>query len=502
MSKRRRTKVPSEHAEPPAGAMVEALRGIGYSLPTAIADLIDNSVSAEATTVHITFWWQGRDSFISILDNGKGMSEAELRAAMRPGSRNPLEEREPTDLGRFGLGLKTASFSQCRRLTVSSKTSAGTAIRRWDLDYVRDEDAWLLLLEPAPGSGSRMEPLRHFSSGTLVLWEVLDRVVGDAPVGDRLAHDRFLLLAAEAEAHLGMVFHRYLEGGRPELRIFLNNQPIKPWDPFLSLHGATFSTPEEPISWGTDQIQVRGFVLPHKDRMTEQEWERAAGPSGWNAQQGFYVYRNRRLLVAGGWLGLGLSRPWVREEHYRLARIRLDIPNSMDQAWKIDVKKSTARPPDALRPRLRDLAEQVRKRAREVFAYRGRQGARGPVAPIDRAWLSLSRGGRLTYRVNRQHPVVQLVMDRAGDLAPDVESLLRVVEETVPVQQIWLDAAEKPDSPAAPFAADPDVQRVMTRFYRSLRRQGRNAEQSRAQIRQTEPFNEYPDLIAALPDEP
>src|SRR5579872_5411751 len=118
---------------PDASAMIESLRAFGYDLPTAIADLIDNSISAGAKNVWLNFRWNGPDSFISVADDGCGMSRTTLINAMRAGSRSPLDPRTPADLGRFGLGLKTASFSQCRRLTVASKEKKNsTCIRRWD----------------------------------------------------------------------------------------------------------------------------------------------------------------------------------------------------------------------------------------------------------------------------------------------------------------------------------------------------------------------------------
>jgi hypothetical protein len=365
-----------EIAEPHAAAMIESLRAVGYDLRTAIADLIDNSIFAGAKKVWVYFHWNGANSYISVIDDGCGMSESELFEAMRPGSKSPLEDREPGDLGRFGLGMKTASFSQCRRLTVASrKDGKNIAIRRWDLDHVNKVDRWELLKYAAQGSDQRLTEFDGIKHGTIVLWECLDRVVGDASVRDKTTHDRFMNSINSVEDYLAMVFHRFLEGTNPKLEIFINGSDdscrVKPWDPFLESHEATIQFPEEPIHYGGRVIKVKGFVLPHKDKLGEELHNYASGPAGWNAQQGFYVYRNQRLLVPGSWLGLGTTRPWTKEEHYKLARIRIDIPNTADMEWQIDVKKSTARPPLAIRNRLKDIADTVRKQAREVFAHRG-----------------------------------------------------------------------------------------------------------------------------------
>lgn len=207
----RSTKRPADYdlVEPDASAMLESLRAFGYSTPAAVADLIDNSITAGAKNVWIEFHWDGRNSHVSVLDDGQGMSEEELLAAMRAGSRSPLEERPPADLGRFGLGLKTASFSQCRQLTVASRAKGcDVACRRWDLDYVREHREWRLLRTPAPGSTGRLAVLEGMTQGTLVLWEKMDRVVPADDVASEADHARFRDLIDAVDEHLGMVFHR------------------------------------------------------------------------------------------------------------------------------------------------------------------------------------------------------------------------------------------------------------------------------------------------------
>ncbi len=221
--------------------MVEALRGLGYNTQTALADIIDNSVSAGASEVRIEFIWAQSGSRITCLDNGIGMSANGLDLAMRLGERNPLEERSKSDLGRFGLGLKTASFSQCRRLTVATIGTDGMQSLRWDLDYLANSPngGWHLLEGLHPGSEGYMEQLSIADRGTLVLWEELDRIITPgSTVQD------FLDLSDRVEQHLGMVFHRYLEGNRPRLKILLNGQPVKPWDPFMTDHpGKPYNPP-------------------------------------------------------------------------------------------------------------------------------------------------------------------------------------------------------------------------------------------------------------------
>lgn len=497
-----------EIAEPHAGAMIESLRAFGYDLRTAIADLIDNSIFAGAKNIWIYFHWDGADSYISITDDGCGMSESELYEAMRPGSKSPLEDREPGDLGRFGLGMKTASFSQCRRLTVASrKNKQNMAIRRWDLDHVTKVDRWELLKYVASGSEQRIEYPDGLKNGTIVLWESLDRIVGDAHARDKSMHNRFLDLVNSVEDYLAMVFHRFIEETAPKLKIYINGSDdscrVKPWDPFLENHKATIQFPEEPINYGGEIAKVKGFVLPHKDKLGEELHKLASGPAGWNAQQGFYIYRNHRLLVPGSWLGLGTTRPWTQEEHYKLARIRIDILNTADIDWQIDVKKSMARPPQAIRSRLKEIADAIRKQAREVFANRGSRGPRQHKEPIIRAWYPVSKHGRLSYKIDRSHPLIKQLLSIDSRYKNTAQALLRVLEETVPVQQIWLDTAERPEIHSRPFegVTKAEITRVLQMTYNALRKtEGLTPEAAKKRLLAMEAFIDYPELVVALTD--
>lgn len=476
--------------------MLEALRGLGYSTGAAIADIIDNSVAAGARNVDVLLSWDGANSRASVLDDGRGMTDAELESAMTLGDRNPLDAREPGDLGRFGMGLKTASFSQCRRLTVSSLRYGTVSCLRWDLDELaRDPTGgWQLFEGPAAGSETFASIPEGRVSGTLVLWEAMDRIVTKA-----FAPEHFLDLADEVERHLAMVFHRLIEGSRPKLRISINGRAISPWDPFMS--GISWESPLAKRDTDAGVVAVRCHVLPHKDRLTEDEFELNGGPAGWAAQQGFYVYRNERLLVAGGWLGLGQGRAWNREEAYRLARIRLDIPNTADAAWKIDIRKSTARPPVSVRPWLTRLAEDTRERARRVFAYRAAPHARKGNAPVELAWRVEQTKAGTRYRVDENHPAIAAVLDACSGHADLVRAMVRVIEETVPVQRIWLDTVENKETPRTGFAGEPteDVQKVLATLFRDLVvRRGMEEERARSKLLATEPFQDYGALISAL----
>ncbi len=487
-----------EIVAPHPGALIESLRSVGYTLESAIADLIDNSVTAGAKNIQVNFTWNGADSYITICDDGKGMMPVELVSAMRAGSQSPLFQRNAKDLGRFGLGLKTASFSQCRVLTVSSKVSGSAIVtRRWDLDYVGEVEEWRLLQGTAPGSEARIQATETQQQGTVVLWEKMDRIVGGTKVDDQKAQKRFLKNIAHVEEHLGTVFHRFLTGSH-KITICINNREISGWDPFLSDELATQQLAEEPLRFHNDLIKVRPYVLPHRSRLSLQTYEQGAGSRGWNAQQGFYVYRNQRLLLAGDWLGLGFQK----EEHYKLARIAIDLPNSMDHEWDIDVKKSRARPPGVLQEDLRRVASIARGRAEAVYRHRGKELARKASENDIFVWNKEMKHGQIRFNINRDLSLITDLRQSPKEYREKVDALLRLIEETIPVPLIILENSTNPDSQALPFDGDPpsEVLEVIKQVYLSFRKQGNSPEQTRERLIALEPFQDFRELILSLND--
>jgi hypothetical protein len=489
---------PFRFAPPNASAMLESLRGLGYSPETALADTIDNSISAGASEVDLFFVWNGEDSSVAIVDNGRGMSVDELETAMHLGGTNPLLQRGSKDLGRFGLGLKTAAFSQCRRLTVLSRNETlADACFCWDLDILANSEAgeWQLLEGADEGSLASLEKLPKGRSGTLVLWETPDRLV---PPGS--SEQDFLNVIDRIEQHLSMVFHRFLERSRSKLRIRINEKNLVPWNPFQAgLVSPSWSSPLERLSGSVGVCAVQGFVMPHKDRLTKHEYDTAGGMNGWNAQQGFYVYRNDRLLVAGSWLGLGSPRLWTKDEIHRLARISLDFENVADSEWKIDIRKSIAKPPLSLRARLSSLGEDTRRRARSVFANKGNVQRRPNEEPVFEAWQSIVAGGITKYRVNREHPAVRAVLDSPLAIDSGVDTMLTLLESTIPVQRIWLDTIEERTAPQQVSDEEARTIRPMLEaLYRSFIKRDYSPEDARQRLLRTEPFQAYPQLVAEL----
>lgn len=477
-------------AEPEASSMIETFRAIGYSIQSAVADIVDNSISAGAKNIWIDFEWIGADTWLSIKDNGSGMNNEDLIQAMRPGSRNPNEARNSKDLGRFGLGLKTASFSQCRKLSViSKKTDSAAFYWTWDLDFVNQTGKWeLIKYLPEQFSGG----LDELISGTTIIWNDLDRMVKNLHENDKSALNKFLQIMEQVKKHLGMVFHRFIENNR--IKIFFQQREIEAWNPFLIDDTATQKFPEEPLQ--NNQVKIRGFVLPHKSKLTEEEFKKAEGSKGWNEQQGFYIYRNERLLLAGEWLGM-----FRKEEHYKLARIMIDLPNNLDEEWQIDIKKSVARPPLVLRDQLKAYANKVRSQAVEVYRHKGKILQRKYAAvQFQSVWHEKIRHGKRFYEINREHPLIETTLNSLKGNLSELNQLLRFVEETVPVPLITIKESEQPELQGQPFE-DTDqepIRKTMKQMYDKMIAEGKSAEQAKAIILNIEPFNLFPHFIEYL----
>lgn len=481
---------------PDPGAMIESLRAFGYNLGTSVADIVDNAIWASAIDIWIDVTWDGEQSTIAIKNNGRGMSASELLNAMRPGSKNPLEDRDLNDLGRFGLGLKTASFAQCRKLTVGSKISDGSiSIRCWDLDYVNQCHEWRLIdVDPASVSNV-FSQLDSLTNGTIVLWEGLDRVVKGFDKRNPIHQNLFYDQIDHVKDHLSMVFHRFLERKNP-IHIFINNRQISPWDPFLKVHPSTQHLPEERLIVSGQKISVKPFILPHRSKLDNHLYEKGGGPGGWHKRQGFYIYRSGRLIVPGDWLGLGFRK----EEFTKLARIQVDLPNTVDQEWNIDVKKSVARPPASCREELKHIARLTIERAVAVYKHRGKilEGKNSSIFSFP--WQTGINNGEYFYRINRSYPLVRELIENTGEYGEKVKVLLRIIEETVPTPLIILKSSKNPDINKKPFEDSPteELKSVLEAMWDALIRSGSSESEATKQLLNTEPFSDFPEYIASF----
>ena len=486
--------------QPIASSLVESLRAFGYSFEAAVADIIDNSIFSGAKNIWIEFSWSGQKTKLLIKDDGKGMDANELLEAMRPGTQNPLEERSADDLGRFGLGLKTASFSQCRKLIVCSKKNNKPSIRCWDLDIIEIKKDWYLLDEnDLSNSDSYLSPLKNLKSGTVVYWETIDRICQDLDPSSQKHHSKFLEIINSLEFHLSMTFHRFLSLPNGP-RLFLNQNPIRPWDPFMSKHDATQEKPKVPIDYKGNQIIATIFILPHHSKLSEEEYKYGQGIRGWNDHQGFYIYRNKRLLISGDWLGIGGSK----EEHAKLARIRIDLPNTLDHYWHIDVKKSKAFPPPVLRESIKEIASKARSEAGNIYRHRGKVIRRS--ASTDDTifvWKQFKRHKKNYFKLNIEHPSIKKIHDTLPLYAKkDFKAMLRMIGETVPSPAIAVTHSEQPDTIGRPFdGCLSELKKLGISLFDQLKKDGYSKKKALQKLACIEPFDSYLDLIDIIGQE-
>ena len=421
------TRVREVNVPPYAAALVEGHRDFGYSLETALADIIDNAITAEAGIVELVADTAAEDPWIALADDGSGMSESELVEAMRLGSKNPTDKRDAKDLGRFGLGLKSASFSQCRCLSVLTRQNGETSCARWDLDRVAKSNDWNLELIDNPETMPSYDLLPE--AGTVIVWENLDRLIGGYK-HDHAKRVEYLNAAlARAERHLRLVFHRFLSGEASGIKLSLNGRLLQPTDPMATGHPATQKDPDEQVPLENGTVCVRCHTLPHHNRMTEETWEEIGGPEGHLKSQGLYVYRENRLIIAGGWLGLTRQT-----ELTKLCRIAVDIPNTMDSEWKIDVKKSSAQLPPVVRERLKKVVERFVGTSKRTYRGRGQKLVDETRFPF---WNRVQKDKQIVFRPNHAHPVFRAFSEKLPDhLREDFDRCLRLIGSGLPIQTL------------------------------------------------------------------
>jgi hypothetical protein len=355
---------------------------------------------------------------------------------------------------------------------------------------------WRLLRAGDTAAEIHFSKINALPNGTTVLWQQLDRLTRDQQTQNDKHHQRFLDRIEAVRRHLGMVFHRLMTG-RDAVSIFVNDRPLAPWDPFMESHEATHRLPTDPLRMNGVRVNVQPFVLPHFSKLTKAEYETGAGPHGWLAHQGFYVYRRDRLLVAGDWLGFG----WTKDEHLKLARIAVELPNALDHEWQINVTKSRATPPPALRDDLKRIAERARAEAKNVFSHRGARLAPQAATARTHLWEPMAKHDRTFYQINHAHPLVRQAIDSSQD-RPALTALLRLLQETIPLQHITISSTEKPDDQPQPFegANETQIREVMLSLFRSLRASGCSVDEARSQLRTYWPFELFPALLATLED--
>jgi len=482
--------------QPSPLSLIESLREIGYSMQTAIADIMDNSITSGASSIHLRFAWNKGEPWLAIIDDGCGMSADELTNAMRLGSSNPLNTRPAEDLGRFGLGLKTASFSQCRQLTVITRKQEKTSAREWDLDAITEnpDSGWNLHIlsdeeiEHINVIGVIINDLLSRESGTIILWRKLDRLdnLDESALGEKILNN----LIIEAKKHIELTFHRFLSSpkGKGSLRISINNNYLEAFNPFNPSNLATRELPEQKIYLHNEQITIQPYVLPHYNKVSREEYEKYAGEAGYLENQGFYVYRNYRLIIKNTWFRL-----IPKEELTKLLRVRIDIPNTLDHLWKIDVKKANASPPESIRKQLKQIIHDIQYQGKRVYKQKGKRLKDLVKVP---AWNRTATAGKIVYGINKSHPLIMQFEERLQpEQREQLKDLLLMLESCFPAELFYSDVARKPEELEKPAFDAEYFSLFLDKFIAPMLDSGIPDNEITERLLSIDPFATYPEEI-------
>lgn len=478
---------------PYAPILVESTRSIGYSFESALSDIIDNSISKDATEIRVCFD-SNKPQYVAVIDDACGMSNDELIAAMRYGSKSSAEKRDENDLGRFGLGLKMASLSQCRKLTVITKQGKSLYAAQWDLDYIIEQKDWAL--KCFSGAEARkfrfVNILEEKSSGTIVLWENFDRMLNGA-VNEKKVFDEKIELARE---HIALVFHRFTGDENPahRIKIFFNGSKIEPVDPFLSNHPATQPLVEQTLIIDNERIQVKPYILPYYSKLSAKDKRQLGDIADLRQKQGFYVYRNKRLIIWGTWFRL-----IKQHELNKLARVRVDIPNSLDAIWDIDIKKSTASLPDVIKKNLVSIVENTVGRSERVYKYRGRQVSEDDLSHV---WNTIDNRGSIQYQVNRDLPLFKKVEScLSEDGSQYLDSLMKLIEDAFPYGDVYYRIAKNEANAQTASLEFDDAYQIASDMLSSIKSMNGDVQSFLASLDKIDFFIKYPDVVSRIREE-
>ena len=453
--------------------LMQSMRHIGYTLETALADIIDNSIAAEASVISVQYRWNDANPWIAIIDDGCGMSSEGIKEAMRFGGEIcPTESRSSSDLGRFGLGLKTASLSQCKRLTVISKQNDTVSSCIWDVDALSEAATpkWNALLPSVemlkkdPVIEKLLHRLDEISSGTIVIWQKLDNLSVTSKKGS--AESNFAEAMVRASEHMGLVFHRFfvMEKGSKVIKIDFNGTVVEGINPFGMAVPARQELQDETITLEGQKIEIQPFILPHHSKVSKKDYEKYGGEDGYLHNQGFYVYRNRRLIIKGTWF-----RIIPKTELHKLIRIRIDIPNSLDHLWQLDVKKSNASPPLAVLNRLKELLPSLSDRGKRPYTKRGSRA----LSDVVYIWRREFANNKVSYVINEEHPFVKtLVTNEYGEVDSQKLSYLRIISGAFPAESFHVDVNNDTKTVIVSAAQQDEMENAVRKLISSCREMG------------------------------
>lgn len=444
-------------ASPDPKSHIKTLMRIGYTMPSAVSDILDNSITANAKTIEIHSLPSLKDSNISILDDGVGMTPDELIHNMRIGCKDPSDERGRGDLGRFGSGMKTASFSQAKRLTVISKKEGNSLCAAvWDIDRIESENTWCL--EVLDTKEIETHPLLLLNSsmkcGTQVIWEKLSCL-------NKTSHsldDETILASTLSDLgdYISLHFHKFM-GGKNKINFIINNSALRGIDPFMTKSPGYQEGRSEKLRCKGGHIEINTHVLPHFKRMESTPLERLGGANGIVQNQGLYIYRENRLINAGGWLGLAKT-----SQLGALARVEVNVPSSLDQEWSTDVKKASLQLPPRIKKELRKFLSDPIKRSKRVHTYRGKQDQ------ANKYWNIVENENDkiISYQISSENDsLIDLFRGASKEQKSQLIKYLGQLAENLPLNHIYQKMSESPREIDQENVTDALLESIMSRVF-------------------------------------
>ncbi len=444
-------------ASPDPKSHIKTLMRIGYTMPSAVSDILDNSITANAKNIEIHSLPGLQESNISILDDGEGMSPNELIHNMRIGCKDPSDERLRGDLGRFGSGMKTASFSQARRLTVISKKEGEPVCAAvWDIDRIENENTWCL--EILDQDEIESHPLLLLSStkkcGTQVIWEKLSCL-------NKTNHsldDETILASTLSDLgdYISLHFHKFMDG-KNKRNFTINNAQLQGIDPFMTKSPGYQEGRSEKLRCKGGHIEINTHVLPHFKRMESTPLERLGGANGIVQNQGLYIYRENRLINAGGWLGLAKT-----SQLGALARVEVNVPSSLDQEWSTDVKKASLQLPPRIKKELRKFLSDPIKRSKRVYTYRGKQDQ------ANKYWnIKENENDKIiSYQISSENDsLTDLFRGASKEQKSQLIKYLGQLAENLPLNHIYQKMSESPREIDQENVTDALLESIMSRVF-------------------------------------
>ena len=421
--------ITTEEVIPDPESLLESIRSVGYSLKEAISDLIDNSVSANATSIRVIINLEGDGEF-HLIDNGDGMDHQKLVSSFRLGSTNPKKTRDENDLGRFGMGMKTASLSQCRSVTVTSKQNNSVVSRTLDLDEVNRQKKWII------GEKAMhleiIKELNDLEHGTIISWEKIDH--------NNVSKEENNNLLLDVRNYISLCFHRFMERTNNKISFYLNDVLIKPISPVVE-GSQVFSE----ISLDNIDSKMEAFTIPiRKDNNSFSVFNSLELFNGVENQQGIYIYRSDRLLCFGGWLGI--VKP---NNSYKLCRVIINFKNdySSDSKWSIDIKKTKAEIPYEYRQEIKRFVQKAQKDSSIKIGKYNRVEMGSSIRNLyenAELWLikKNTKYGYWEYSLNIENPIFQGLLEKVKK--KELKVLLDIISRNIPIADIIDNNDEEP----------------------------------------------------------